>query len=75
MAGRRPTKKPAGTRRGSSDRQSVDADGMLLRLVTIERRLQGIEELLNIHAQQISALYALLEKPVTNRRRVKRRIA
>jgi hypothetical protein len=60
MSPRRSTKKAA-AKRGRTGRRLADADAVLLRCATIERRLEGVDAALNILAQQISAIQAQID--------------
>ena len=64
----RPTKEPIKERRQSSRRQSPDVDAVLLRCATIERRLEGIDAVLNIQAQRISSLQEQMDHLAARRR-------
>ena len=65
----RTNKEPVKERRQSSRRQPPDVDALLLRCATIERRLEGIDAVLNIQAQRISTLQEEMDHLATRRRR------
>jgi hypothetical protein len=63
------TKEVAKDRRRSPRRRTPDVDAVLLRCATIERRLEGIDAMLNIQGQRLSALQEQIDHLASKRRR------